>query len=256
LQTSSPPSIFIMVGLVSHRRMIALTCSEHDQITQCKPLSHQSTSRFKLLPLKDLSRFDAVGLTNAEAAERSVVARCARILSVLARSLAGALERSQVLSIQLQTNPPLGRSAPVRGQSRRVFESPPHYFFMRRSRILTSGLNGAWIGLAFGVLAMVYVTAVRLLLPEALERLGIPFWRLALLYLAVAPGLGFLGGAMRTWLTGRLGSTIIATGLGAAATAIVLPLLPNTSTPWGPVEYLTIVLLAVMSGIFIGARHR
>jgi hypothetical protein len=127
---------------------------------------------------------------------------------------------------------------------------------MSRSRIITNGLNGAGIGLVFGILALLYVAVARMLIPGVHDRLGISLWMLAFLYLVVAPGLGFVGGAVRTWLPGRLGSTVIATVLGAAATAIVLPLLPNTRTPWGPVEYFTIVLLAAMSGIFIGARHR
>jgi hypothetical protein len=127
---------------------------------------------------------------------------------------------------------------------------------MSRSRIITNGLNGAGIGFAFGILALLYVAVAHVLISGVHDRVGISLWVLALLYLVVAPGLGFLGGAMRTWLPGRLGSTVIATVLGAAATAIVLPLLPNTHTPWGPVEYLTIVLLASMSGIFIGATHR
>jgi hypothetical protein len=127
---------------------------------------------------------------------------------------------------------------------------------MGQSRIITNGLNGAGIGLVFGILALGYVAVARVLIPGIHDRLGVSLWMLTFLYLVVAPGLGFVGGAVRTWLPGRLGSTLIATLLGAAATAIVLPLLPNTRTPWGPVEYSTIVLLAAMSGIFIGARHR
>jgi hypothetical protein len=127
---------------------------------------------------------------------------------------------------------------------------------MSQSRLLANGLNGAGIGLVFGVLALAFVVVAHLVSPEAHDRLGLSLWTLALLYLGAAPALGFLGGAVRTWLPGRLGSTVIATGIGAAATAIVLPFLPNTRMPWGPVEYTTILLLAAMSGIFIGARHR
>jgi hypothetical protein len=127
---------------------------------------------------------------------------------------------------------------------------------MSRSRLIANGLNGAGIGIVFGILALGYVVVARLLIPGIHDRLGLSLLTLALLYLVAAPGLGFLAGVARTWLPGRLGSTIIAAGVGAAATAIVIPLHPNTRTPWGPVEYFAILLMAVMSGIFIGAKHR
>jgi hypothetical protein len=128
---------------------------------------------------------------------------------------------------------------------------------MSQTPILRNGLNGAWIGLCFGVLALAFVFAAGMLMPEVRERPdALSISTLAILYLVGGPCLGFLGGTARTWLPGRLGSTVIATAIGAAATAIVLPFLPSTRSPWGQVEYTTILLLGVMSGVFIGARHR
>jgi hypothetical protein len=131
------------------------------------------------------------------------------------------------------------------------------YLAMSRSPILRNALNGMWLGLGLGVLAFGFVTIARPLMPEIREGPGaLPLSTLAFLYLVAGPALGFLGGALRTWLPGRLGSTIIAMALGAAVTAIVIPFHPHTKSPWGPVEYMAIALIAVMCGVFIGARHR
>ena len=121
---------------------------------------------------------------------------------------------------------------------------------------LANGLDGAGIGLVFGCLSLVYVGVVRMVAPEAQGQLrNMPMAWVAFLYLVAAPGLGFLGGIGRTWLRGRIGSTILAMALGAAAAAIVLPFLPKTKSPWGPVEYFTIVGMALLSGLLFGGRR-
>src|SRR5829696_2904755 len=118
------------------------------------------------------------------------------------------------------------------------------------SRAIANGLNGAGIGLVFGILSLVFVGIVRLVIPEAQGTLrSMPIGWVALLYLVAAPLLGFLGGVSRTWLRGRVGSTIIATVLGAATAAIVLPFLPMVKGSWGPVEYFTIVVTALLAGL-------
>jgi hypothetical protein len=123
------------------------------------------------------------------------------------------------------------------------------------SNVLANGRNGAGIGLVFGALSFVFVGAVRLMMPETQGELrNVPMLTLALLYLLVAPALGFLGGVARTWLPGRVGRTVIAIALGAAAGAIVLPILPMAKSPWGPVEYVTIAGMGVLSGILFGPR--
>jgi hypothetical protein len=128
---------------------------------------------------------------------------------------------------------------------------------MSQTPILKNGLNGAWVGFCLGLLALAFVAIARALMPDVRGRPdALPMLTLVLLYLIGAPALGFLGGVARTWLPGRLGSTLIATGIGAAATAIVLPFLPNTKFPWGSAEYIAIALLGLMCGVFIGARHR
>ena len=128
---------------------------------------------------------------------------------------------------------------------------------MKRSSRIHSGLNWAWIGLVFGILALGFVVVSRIIAPGAQGRLtSISIWTLAFLYLVVAPGVGFMGGLARSWMPGRLGSLAIATALGAATMAIILPILPSTRTPWGPIEYTSIVGMALLSGIMLGARHR
>jgi hypothetical protein len=129
--------------------------------------------------------------------------------------------------------------------------------FMSRLPVLKSASDGAWIGFCFGMLALIFVVVARFLVPEVRSRPdALPFSTLALMYLVAGPALGFVGGALRTWLPGRVGGFVIAATLAAAATAIVLPYLPKTRSPWGPVEYSTIVLMAVTSGFFIGARWK
>jgi len=124
------------------------------------------------------------------------------------------------------------------------------------SRAIANGLDGAGIGLVFGCLSLSYVGIVRMVAPEAQGQLGdMPMAWVAFLYLVAAPGLGFLGGIGRTWLRGRIGSTILAMALGAAAAAIMLPFLPNMRSPWGPVEYFTIVGMALLSGLLFGGRR-
>ena len=124
------------------------------------------------------------------------------------------------------------------------------------NQTIANGLDGAGIGLVFGCLSLVYVGVVRIVLPEAQGQLrDMPMAWVAFLYLVAAPGLGFLGGIGRTWLRGRLGRTILAMALGAAAAAITLPFLPIMKSPWGPVEYFTIVVMALLSGLLFGGRR-
>lgn len=124
------------------------------------------------------------------------------------------------------------------------------------SPIIANGLDGALFGLVFGVLAIAYVGIVRLVVPEAQGQLrNIPMSAMAFLYLVAAPTLGFLGGIGRTWLRGRIGNTILVMLLGAAAAVIILPFLPIAKSPWGPVEYSTIVVMALLSGLLFGGRR-
>lgn len=123
------------------------------------------------------------------------------------------------------------------------------------NRIFTNGLNGAGIGLVFGCLSFAYVGIVRIVMPEAQGELrNMSMVAVGFLYLIVAPAIGFLGGVGRTWLRGRLGSTILFGLIGAAVTAIVLPFLPNVKGPWGGLHYSVIALMAVLSALMFGMR--
>jgi hypothetical protein len=122
--------------------------------------------------------------------------------------------------------------------------------------LLKSASNGAWIGFACGLLSLSFVAVMRLLVPEARSTPGafsLPV--LALLYLVGGPSLGFFGGALRHWLPGRLGKFIVATLVGAVGAMVLLPFLPGAKYPWGPIEYLTIVLCAIAVGLGFGLKR-
>jgi hypothetical protein len=126
----------------------------------------------------------------------------------------------------------------------------------RHHTLLSSASNGAWIGFACGVLSLGFVAVARFLVPQAGSKpntVSLPI--LALLYLAVGPGLGFFGGALRHWLPGRLGKFIVATAIGAVGAAIGLPFLPGAKYPWGPTEYGTLVICAISVGLFFGLKR-
>jgi hypothetical protein len=77
--------------------------------------------------------------------------------------------------------------------------------------VLNSASNGAWIGLAFGVLSLSFVAVARFFVPhDGSKPVAFPLSTLAVLYLVVGPALGFFGGALRYWLPGRLGKVIVA----------------------------------------------
>ena len=125
-----------------------------------------------------------------------------------------------------------------------------------RSALLASASNGAWIGFACGVLSLGYVAVMRLLVSQAGSQPGaftLPV--LALLYLVGGPGLGFFGGALRHWLPGRLGKVIVATAIGAVGSVMVLPFITDAKFPWGPTEHGTILLCAIVVGLFFGLKR-
>jgi len=125
-----------------------------------------------------------------------------------------------------------------------------------QNALVTSASNGAWIGFAVGLLSLSFVAVVRLLVSQAGSDPGafsLPV--LALLYLVGGPSLGFVGGALRHWLPGRLGKVIVAAVLGAVGETAFLPFLPEVKYPWGPTEYWAIVLCAVVVGLGFGLKR-
>ncbi len=125
----------------------------------------------------------------------------------------------------------------------------------RRPQFVTNGLSGAGFGLFCGFMAFVYVLIARGMRLGYAGEPTISLVNLALLYLVGGPVLGFLGGAVRTWLPGRWGRISIGIGLSAIGGAMALPLIPGTKLPWGLFEWMVVIVSALILGPLLAAQH-
>lgn len=124
-----------------------------------------------------------------------------------------------------------------------------------RPRFVSNGLSGAGFGMFCGAMAFLYVLVVRVAGIGDSSKPTISLVGLALLYLIGGPALGFLGGAVRTWLRGRWGRYAIGIGLAAIGGVMATPLIPGTKVPWGVLEYSVIVVVALTLGPLLAAQH-